>query len=397
MENVFVGIDVSKEELELMMADERNNVLIKNKRYQQNKEGFSQLLRHIKARSDNRDILVGLEATGKYHINLVNFLVNNDIFVRIYNPLEISTLRARRLRMTKTDKIDAEVIVEALKLDLVENTKRYLATKDHLKLKELIMSYQRLVRKLSSLKRELRLDLSILCPGYEKLFQNILSATSREILWKSVKHTKLFEIDEDEVLEILKKNRNRQPRIENMMLSILSSFRDTTCPDYLIEPMVADVRAILKQGELLLTVKQQFERRIKRVIREIDPCCLSVVGVGEITAAYVLGILGDVRRFPNLNAVTAYAGLDPVVNQSGKLWYKTGHISRRGNKYLRTALINGTKIAINQNPVIGKKYHEMRSAGKSYMTAVVSCARKLLHIIYSVEKHQKKFFIPEYV
>jgi hypothetical protein len=60
-------------------------------------------------------------------------------------------------------------------------------------------------------------------------------------------------------------------------------------------------------------------------------------------------------------------------------------------------LLNGALMCIKNNPVIGKKYYELRERGKSHGTALVACARKLLHIIYSVEKNQKKFYVPEYV
>jgi hypothetical protein len=59
--------------------------------------------------------------------------------------------------------------------------------------------------------------------------------------------------------------------------------------------------------------------------------------------------------------------------------------------------MRGALSCIKYNPVIRKRYYELRSKGKCHRTALVACARKLLHIIYSVEKNQKEFYVPEYI
>ena len=53
-------------------------------------------------------------------------------------------------------------------------------------------------------------------------------------------------------------------------------------------------------------------------------------GVGVVTAEVVLSELGDVSRFKNAKAVCAYAGLVPVVRQTGGKKAKDGHITKAG-------------------------------------------------------------------
>ena len=140
-----------------------------------------------------------------------------------------------------------------------------------------------------------------------------------------------------------------------------------------------------------------LEAKIKRAIRDIDPISMSIPGVGQITCAVILGTYGNMNRFTGNNAVTAYAGLDPRVFQSGKSINKTGRISKRGNRYLRRYLMNAALVAIKCNPVIRKKYSDLRKRGKHHNVALTACARKLLLIIYSVEKNQKRFYVPKYI
>lgn len=52
----------------------------------------------------------------------------------------------------------------------------------------------------------------------------------------------------------------------------------------------------------------------------------------------ILGEIGDIHRFSHPAKLLAYAGLDPVVNQSGKFTAKRTRMSKRGSKVLRYAL-----------------------------------------------------------
>jgi transposase len=64
---------------------------------------------------------------------------------------------------------------------------------------------------------------------------------------------------------------------------------------------------------------------------------------------------------------------------------------------LRKYLLNAALVAIRHNPVIKKRYAELRKRGKPHMVALTACARKLLLIMYSVEKNQKRFYVPDYI
>jgi hypothetical protein len=279
----------------------------------------------------------------------------------------------------------------------MENRRRYHSNDNYQKLKALTLIHRKIVEKVSDLKTELRLSLSVLCPGYGKAFKDILSATSLQILKRTVKHTKLFEMTREEILDILVHNHYQMNRRDEQTEKIMYAFRNTTCPDYMKDPMIIGVKFILGQYELLLQQRRQIEKRLIKIYDEMAPIISTIDGVGPIVGSAVLGIVGDIRRFPNLNAITAFAGLDPVVHQSGKLHYRTGHISKRGNKYLRTVLLNAALVAMRHNPVIHARYYHLRRRGKNHWTAIIACARKLLHIIYSVEKNQKEFYVPDYL
>jgi transposase len=397
MENIYVGIDVSKNKFDTYIKNEQNEMLMKARTYEQSKDGMERFIKDLKKITNQNNIMIGLEASGIYHRNLMHYLLEHDFGVREFNPLEISALRKGRIRKTKTDKIDAEVIADAVRWDLKTNTERYLSDEKYLKMKEMSSVYNRVVSKITGLKIEVQQSLSSLCPGYGAFFKDILSSTSVEILKRSMKQTRLFQISEKEIRKILDKNYPNETDTRKLAHDIKETFNNSTCPDYAKEALVTDVKFILMQYDTLKKQKQQIEKKIKRSVKKINPESLSIPGVGEITCSIILGSLGNVKRFRDGKAITGYAGLDPIVTQSGKSVNRTGHISKRGNKYLRTALINAALVGIRYNPVLKARYHHLRGKGKSHLVALVACARKLLLIIYSVEKNGKRFYVPSYV
>jgi transposase len=75
-----------------------------------------------------------------------------------------------------------------------------------------------------------------------------------------------------------------------------------------------------------------FERSIARFalgspeIRRL----VTIPGVGLLSAATLVAVVGDVRRFPCARKLVGYLGLDPRVRQSGSMAARTGHISKEG-------------------------------------------------------------------
>jgi transposase len=96
-----------------------------------------------------------------------------------------------------------------------------------------------------------------------------------------------------------------------------------------------------QQVESALRLLAALEAEIEAVERPLAETALgdarvrhlmTVPGVGLVTALAIVGVIGDVRRFPRPNQLVGYLGLDPRVRQSGERLARTGHISRQGPK-----------------------------------------------------------------
>ena len=103
---------------------------------------------------------------------------------------------------------------------------------------------------------------------------------------------------------------------------------------------------------------------------------MTIPGVGAITALAIVGVIGDIRRFPSQRQLVGYLGLDPRVRQSGERPARHGHISRQGQAHARGLLVEAAWSAIKTPGPLRAFYLRLRQRRGSQI-AIVATARKL--------------------
>jgi transposase len=112
--NFFLGIDISKEKFDACCIGSNGDKLFRMSAAM-SRDGFEELLMKVSSIAKPKEsILIGMESTACYHINLFSFLTSKGFTVIIINPLLISNFMKLQLRKTKTDKKDALVIAQFL-------------------------------------------------------------------------------------------------------------------------------------------------------------------------------------------------------------------------------------------------------------------------------------------
>jgi len=109
---IYVGIYVAKDKHDCFILSSEGDVLADVFTFTNNKDGFNSLLQRIRDCSSPQDkIKVGLEATGHYSYNILEFLLDNGLATYVINPLRTNLYRKSfSLRKTKTDRVDARTI-----------------------------------------------------------------------------------------------------------------------------------------------------------------------------------------------------------------------------------------------------------------------------------------------
>jgi transposase len=123
--------------------------------------------------------------------------------------------------------------------------------------------------------------------------------------------------------------------------------------------------------------------------REGQQGLLSIKGIGKITGAILLSVIGDVNDFPDEGRLASYFGIVPRVSNSNET-ERSGRIHKRGTKLGRTALVQSALIAANYSPYL-KRFYEQVKARRGAGKAIIALARKFLGIIYRTLKNKWVF------
>ena len=110
----------------------------------------------------------------------------------------------------------------------------------------------------------------------------------------------------------------------------------------------------------------------------------------------ILPSIGDINRFEPILKLRAYTGMNPVTQQSGD-YSTSSYISKSDNPLMRYALYLSTVSAIRFNPIVRRYYIRKKEQGMKGNKLMITCANKLLNIIYSVMKNNMDFKDPELV
>ena len=111
---------------------------------------------------------------------------------------------------------------------------------------------------------------------------------------------------------------------------------------------------------------------------------LTIPGICCVEAGMILGEIGEIHRFSDYHKLLAYAGLDPVIRQSGKFNASHTRMSKRGSRTLRYALVYSAHNVVKNNETFRKYYYLKCSQGRGHYAALGHCAGKLVRVIFKI-------------
>ncbi|WP_080503439.1 IS110 family transposase [Halococcus thailandensis] len=141
------------------------------------------------------------------------------------------------------------------------------------------------------------------------------------------------------------------------------------------------------------------QRKIETIAKELEEMDIltSVPGIAAYSGLMIYGEIGEIDRFDRANELVSYAGLDPVVRESGDSRTE-GSISKQCNKYLRWILGQAAKTAVHncKDPYLSEFYWRLRDGkNKPAKVALVATARKLLVSLYHMLTNEEVYDPPE--
>lgn len=135
MERIFVGLDVSKDRLDVHVRPTGESFAVAN-----DEAGRGVVVARLKALAP---MLIVLEATGGYEVGVAAALANAELPVAVVNPRQIRDFARATGQLAKTDILDARVIARFA--EMVQPAARPLATEEAQALGELVARRRQLV------------------------------------------------------------------------------------------------------------------------------------------------------------------------------------------------------------------------------------------------------------
>jgi len=170
--------------------------------------------------------------------------------------------------------------------------------------------------------------------------------------------------------------------------------------EFLAELSLSDADRTIVEAHL--SVIDEYDEQIDRLEEKIEqktlesPAAqrlLSIPGVGQSTAALIVAEVGEIDRFDRHEELVSYAGLDPMVHQSGDTEVH-GRISKEGSAPLRWALVQCAHVSVRYDEYLGNFYTRLKDR-KNHQIAIVATARKLLVSIFYMLTRQETYDPPE--
>lgn len=311
---MYVGIDVHKDFCQACFLDAKGKV-VKESVFQNTEDGLQKLAKAVR-----RSKVVFEASSSAFRI----FDVLSQVCdVKVAHPLKVKAIASARI---KTDKIDAHILAQLLRADLIPES--YIPSREQRQVRIIVRHRVALGRTATRIKNQIH---SILTrEGIKTPYKNAFSKKGIEFL-KNV-------------------NLEEMHRISlNSLLAILDSIE-----------------------EQLKDTKERVEE-----IASKDTCATLLathIGVGHLTALAVSSEIIDIERFPSHKNFCSYLGIVPSIHQSGNVERK-GRITKQGNKLLRWLLVQCARSAVRHSMRFRKKYRSLIKKGVTENKAIVAIAR----------------------
>ena len=386
---IYVGIDVAKDKHDCFITNSDGEVLFKAFTIANNLTGFTELYQKIESvMEDVSKVKVGLEATGHYSYNLLGYLIDKGLPTYAINPLHTNLYRkSLSLRQTKTDKVDARTIASMLMSDV--NLKSYSDTSYHNEeLKSLTRYRFDKVKERAKLKSSVSRLVCILFPELEKLVPTLHMASVYALLSEFPGAKQVANVHLTRLTNLLTKASKGRYGKETAI-----TFRDAarTSIGSNMPAKSLELKHTIKLIRELTSEIDEIENEIKIIMDEIHSPILSIPGINYRMGAMIIAEIGDFNRFDSPDKILAYAGFSPSTYQSGQLDGAYSHMEKRGSRYLRYALYNAAKYVCHWDSTFAEYLARKRAEGKHYNVAISHSIKKLVRVIYHLEKTNQQY------
>lgn len=385
------GIDVSSRKSTVAVLRPFGEVVRVPFEVSHSAEGFASLVQQLKAIEGETRVV--MEHTGRYYEAVANVLHEAGFFVSTVNPLLIKEYGGNSLRRVKTDKADALKIARYA-LDNWTELRDYTPM-DRIRydLKTLNRQFHLASKQKTATSNNLIALLEQSFPGVRKCFDSPVRSDGTQ-KWVDFAHD-FWHTDcvrKHSLAAFTERYRKWCKRHGyNFKQSTAQEVYDLAKSVVVLVPK-SDLTKVLVQeaANQLTTISKSVETyraEMDRLASQLPeyPVVMGMYGVGDALGPQLMAEIGDVRRFDRKQSLVAFAGVDPMPNQSGEKNVHSNKSSKRGSSYLRKALFNVMTCYLQKAPAdepVFQFLDRKRAEGKPYYVYMTAGANKFLRRYY---------------
>lgn len=292
-------------------------------------------------RKFNQPLSLTLEPVSQWHF-YADLIQKMGTEVHLANPLKVKAIASARI---KTDKIDANVLCDLLRADLLPEA--YFASPEIRFWKEMVRFRASLIHLRTQIKNKI----------HSILFKHALRHPFSNLFGKAGRRW----------LESLEMEEHFQSNLKHYLSLI----------------------------DVLTILIKEADKKIEKTVSNHPQAKLltTIPAISYVSGLTIMAEIGDIDRFPSAKKLQGYAGLVPSTYASGgKVAH--GRITKQGSRWLRWTMteIAQRQLICKRIPGFGWYYQRIKQR-KGSGAAAVATARKLLAVVWRILKDNRSFEI----
>lgn len=366
---------------------------IKPFEFANNRAGFEQFWNRLAEAREAKgldSIVVGFESTGAYGEPLQHFLKSKPVRLVQVNPMH--TKRVKELQgnsPNKTDRKDPKIIADIIALG--HSLTVVIPEGAAAELRRLTLARERTHKRRTALYNQLQDLVFIRFPEFLQIITNVKTKTAHHLLQTYSSPQDMVAAGLENLVADVKrvsKGRMASAKAKDLFEAAKGSAGIVEGRFSIGLEIQETLKAIAAIDDFVVRLETEMSHYLDKV--PYSRLLLSMKGIGRVTAAGLIGEVGDFNSFNTQKELLKHAGLDLFEISSGKL-RGSRRISKRGRPLLRKLLFFAAINTVRKGGVMHEHYQRYLENGMKKIKALVAIARKLLGIIFALVRTQREY------
>jgi len=374
------GIDIGSQSCSGCICRPDKRVVVKPGDFANTSEGWrvwEEKLEQLDAAPNH--IVIGMEATSRYHENLYHELEQKGYQMRLLHPGQTHHFHQQQGLRAKTDRLDALTIARVLLSG--EARMGYVPSDQIATYRELVRLHTQLSEEAARYQNQIQALVVVLFPEFSQIFVDPCGQAALAVL-KTYPHAQaVAQAGVEAIYQVLRAvpaaHFGRPTAKKLVALAQVSSSSGRA-----LSGRASSLRILCDQLEHTQANRQRLEEELEQLIT-MDPETKGLRQMPELgpkTVAVLRAELGEVKRFARTDQAIAYAGMDVEIKESGQ-WKGQAKLSKRGSGLLRQILyLAATRSISLEDSAFGAYYHHLVARGLKKMSALMAVMRKMVAV-----------------